>query len=238
MQLRIVAADRSHDDPAAVMLTATPQATALMPLAPVHLSAQRTIDGVRLSWIRRKRGVMPASWDISVPLGEDSEAYALDVLSGSSVVRTLYASTPNALYAAADEVTDFGGPPIESLGSAPINSLLPSAAAFPRSQRSFLEAPCSRHPTFRFPISISTKRSAKSFTTTPSLVSMRLVQLAVLDRDLASPPGFASRRPTPDRGREPDRRLDRPCLLAGRGLAGRRLALLRPERRLARLCRR
>jgi hypothetical protein len=110
MQLRIVAADRSHDDPAAVILTATPQTTALMPLAPVHLNAQRTIDGVAFSWFRRKRGVMPASWDITVPLGEDSEAYELDVMSGSTVLRTLHATAPNVLYAAADEIVDFGAP--------------------------------------------------------------------------------------------------------------------------------
>jgi hypothetical protein len=110
MQLRIVAADRGYDDPAAVALAVTPQATALKPLAPVHLNAQRTTGGVNLSWIRRKRGPMPVSWDVSVPLGEDSEAYELDVLSGTSVVRTLHTTTPNVLYAASDETADFGGP--------------------------------------------------------------------------------------------------------------------------------
>jgi hypothetical protein len=110
MQLRIVAADRSYDDPAAVALTVALQATALKPLAPVHLSAQRTGAGVSLSWMRRKRGPMPASWDVAVPLGEDSEAYELDVLSGTSVVRTLHAATPSVLYTASDETADFGGP--------------------------------------------------------------------------------------------------------------------------------
>jgi len=110
MQLRIVAADRSHGDPAAVMLTVTPQPTALMPLAPVHLSAERTAAGINLSWIRRKRGPMPASWDVAVPLGEDSEAYELDILSGAAVVRTLHTTVPSVLYAASDETADFGGP--------------------------------------------------------------------------------------------------------------------------------
>ena len=110
MQLRIVAANRSHADAAAVALEATPQTTALKPLAPVHLAARRTDGGVSLSWFRRKRGVMPASWDIAVPLGEDSEAYALDILSGSSVVRTLPATTRAVFYAASDEIADFGSP--------------------------------------------------------------------------------------------------------------------------------
>jgi hypothetical protein len=110
MQLRVVAADRSYGDPAAVALSATPQATALKPLAPVRLAAARSTDGVTFTWIRRKRGPMPASWDVTVPLGEDSEAYEIDVLSGSTVVRTLHATTPSALYAAADETADFGAP--------------------------------------------------------------------------------------------------------------------------------
>jgi hypothetical protein len=110
MELRIIAADRSHGDGAATVLNAVPQATALKPLAPVHLAARRTDDGVVLSWMRRKRGPMPASWDVAVPLGEHSEAYELDILSGASVVRTLQATTPSALYAATDEIDDFGSP--------------------------------------------------------------------------------------------------------------------------------
>jgi len=108
MQLRIVAADRDHGDAAAVAVEATPQATALKPLAPVHLSARRSGSGVDISWIRRKRGPMPASWDVAVPLGEENEAYELDIVSGTSVVRTLQAATGSVLYAAADEIADFG----------------------------------------------------------------------------------------------------------------------------------
>jgi hypothetical protein len=43
-----------------------------------------------------------------VPLGEEREAYELDVLSGSTVLRTLSAAGPSVLYAAADELADFG----------------------------------------------------------------------------------------------------------------------------------
>ena len=56
-----VVADRSYGDPAAVALTATPAATALKPLAPVRLAAARDGSGVTFSWIRRKRGPMPAA---------------------------------------------------------------------------------------------------------------------------------------------------------------------------------
>ncbi|MGH6771117.1 MAG: phage tail baseplate protein, partial [Xanthobacteraceae bacterium] len=108
MKLRVVAADRNHGDPAAVAFDVTPQTTALRPLAPVHIAARRSGERIMLTWTRRKRGVMPASWDVAVPLGEDSERYAVDILSGAAVVRTLQAAAPSALYAAADEISDFG----------------------------------------------------------------------------------------------------------------------------------
>jgi hypothetical protein len=108
MQLRVIAADRDYGDAAAVALTATPASTALRPLSPVHPRAVRTGDGVRFSWIRRTRRDGD-SWEaIEVPLGEEREAYELDVLSGSTVLGTLSAEEPSVLYPAADELADFG----------------------------------------------------------------------------------------------------------------------------------
>ncbi|NVO17971.1 MAG: glycoside hydrolase/phage tail family protein [Rhodoplanes sp.] len=108
MTLRVVAADRHHGDPSAVTVTLTPQPTALRPLAPVHLRARRTDAGVLISWIRRTRRDGD-SWNaIDVPLGEDAEAYVVDILSGTTVVRTLATPTPGVLYAAAAELADFG----------------------------------------------------------------------------------------------------------------------------------
>jgi hypothetical protein len=110
MQLRVIAAGRDHGDPATVALEATPQATALRPLSPAHLRAQRSVDGVTFTWIRRTRRDGD-SWDaLEVPLGEANEAYEFDVLDGATVRRTLTANTPSVLYAAADEVADFGAP--------------------------------------------------------------------------------------------------------------------------------
>lgn len=108
MHLRVVAAGRDYADPSTVALDVTPAATALRPLAPVHARARRTADGVRLTWIRRTRLDGHGVGLREVPLGEEREAYAIDVLSGASVVRTLSATTPEALYAAADEIADFG----------------------------------------------------------------------------------------------------------------------------------
>jgi hypothetical protein len=110
LQLRIIAADRDHGDSAALSLEATPQSTALRPLSPVHIRAARDGDGVHVSWIRRTR-IDGDSWEAQdVPLGEQLEKYQLDILSGASVMRTLETSAQGALYAAADELADFGAP--------------------------------------------------------------------------------------------------------------------------------
>ena len=109
LQLRVVMAGRDHGDLTALALSATPHATALKPLMPVHLRATRGGSGVTISWIRRTR-VDGDTWVGEVPLGEDGEQYAIDILSGSTVVRTLTTTTPSALYASADEVSDFGAP--------------------------------------------------------------------------------------------------------------------------------
>ncbi|MGL4264702.1 MAG: phage tail protein, partial [Afipia sp.] len=109
IDLRIVATGRSHDDPSALALTVTPQPTALMPLSPVHVKAVRAGDGIHVSWIRRTRRDGD-NWGVEVPLGEDTEAYTLDILSGTSVVRSMSSAAPSVLYANADELADFGTP--------------------------------------------------------------------------------------------------------------------------------
>ncbi len=107
MQLRVVASGQSHDDAAAVALEVTPGATALKPLAPVHVTAYRAGDGVHIGWIRRTR-IDGDGWGVEVPLGEEMEAYTLDILSGGTVLRTIASAVPQAIYAAADELADFG----------------------------------------------------------------------------------------------------------------------------------
>jgi len=109
LQLRIVAAGRDTGDASAVTLEATPHATSLRPLAPVHLAAKRGDDGVTFTWIRRAR-FDGDSWEGEVPLCEDHEEYNVDILSGDGVVHTLDVSSPRALYAAAAEIADFGAP--------------------------------------------------------------------------------------------------------------------------------
>jgi hypothetical protein len=74
----------------------------------VHLKARREAGGVRFSWRPRRRGLAGVSFAARPDLGEASEAYELELLSGSSVVRTLSAAAPSTLYAASDETVDFG----------------------------------------------------------------------------------------------------------------------------------
>ncbi|HZL30398.1 MAG TPA: glycoside hydrolase/phage tail family protein [Pseudolabrys sp.] len=107
LQLRVVAAGRDIGDASALALTATPHATALRPLSPVHVKASRGGSGVTIGWVRRTR-IDGDSWEGEVPLAEDSECYEIDILAGTSVVRTLSAASPSVLYASADELTDFG----------------------------------------------------------------------------------------------------------------------------------
>jgi hypothetical protein len=109
MRFRVVAAGRDHGDPSAVEIALRPATLAFQPLAPVHLKAARETDGVRFSWRPRRRGLAGVSFAARADLGEASEAYELEILSGASVVRTLSATTASALYAASDETLDFGG---------------------------------------------------------------------------------------------------------------------------------
>lgn len=110
MRLRVVAANRDHGDPSAVEIALRPRPLALQPLSPVHLHAIREAGGVRFTWRARKRGLAGVSFAARADLGEATESYELEILSGPTVVRTLAATTPSALYAASDETLDFGSP--------------------------------------------------------------------------------------------------------------------------------
>jgi hypothetical protein len=82
----------------------------LKPLSPAHVRGSRLDGDLNLTWVRRTR-VGGDSWDgIDVPLGETEERYEIDILDGSTVKRTLAATSPSAVYTAADQTADFGSP--------------------------------------------------------------------------------------------------------------------------------
>lgn len=85
----------------------------LKPLSPVYLNGSRhpsTRDWT-LTWTRRTR-VSPEWRDnVDVPIGEETEAYEIDIYDGpgyATVVRTLTASTPTVAYTSAEQIADFG----------------------------------------------------------------------------------------------------------------------------------
>jgi hypothetical protein len=84
----------------------------LRPFSPVYLHAGRDpVSGdVNLSWIRRTR-LGGDAWLSEVPLGEETEAYDVQILSGSTVLRTTRVPVPMLLYTAAQQSADFGSPP-------------------------------------------------------------------------------------------------------------------------------
>ncbi|MDJ0931836.1 hypothetical protein [Breoghania sp.] len=113
---RVVPTDRAIDDDAATSLQFAVDGVALRPFSPVHVRVRRETSGdVTLSWIRRTR-LGGDGWEqVEVPLGEDAEAYELEILAsaGGTVLRTLSLTSPEANYAAADQIADFGVLPNE-----------------------------------------------------------------------------------------------------------------------------
>ncbi len=82
------------------------------PLSPVHVRGTRAAGGeLKITWIRRTR-TGGDSWEgIDVPLGEASESYLVEVLSGAVVKRAWQVSTPLVVYSAAEQSADFGTQP-------------------------------------------------------------------------------------------------------------------------------
>jgi hypothetical protein len=82
-----------------------------LPYSPVGITGTRDgSNNLTISWIRRSR-IGGDYWSDSyetIPLGEVSEGYSVDVLNGGSVVRTISAISPTATYSAANQIADFG----------------------------------------------------------------------------------------------------------------------------------
>lgn len=85
----------------------------LQPRAPTHIVGSRaggTGSDLTLSWVRRAR--MNADWVdyVDVPLDEPAELYDVEIMNGSTVVRTFFSvTTPSQIYTAAEQTADWGG---------------------------------------------------------------------------------------------------------------------------------
>ena len=86
------------------------QGLGLKPLAPVHVRGNRAGGDVDIAWIRRTRSGGD-TWEApEVPLAEDAERYEVDILAGTTLKRTLSATSPSITYTAAQQTADFGAP--------------------------------------------------------------------------------------------------------------------------------
>lgn len=79
------------------------------PWSVCNVSGSRDISGnLSINWTRRDRS--GGAWldNADIPMSETSESYEIDVVDSCVVKRTLSANSPSVIYAAADQVTDFG----------------------------------------------------------------------------------------------------------------------------------
>lgn len=104
------AVTRMNTVQSAIEYSFTNAGVGLKPYSPVHITG--TADGsgnITITWIRRTR--IGGEWRdyVDVPLGETSEAYKVEIMSGSTVIRTISSLTSaTCTYTAAQQVTDFG----------------------------------------------------------------------------------------------------------------------------------
>jgi hypothetical protein len=94
-------------------LAFTPRGIGRRPYSVTHVSQPwkfaRAPGDLTISWKRRTRAPAGDSWDaIEVPLFEESEAYEVDILDGTSIKRTLATNTTNVVYTGAHQTADWG----------------------------------------------------------------------------------------------------------------------------------
>lgn len=98
---------------AAATVTKSVRGRAEKPYAPASVAGSRDgSNNLTITWLRRTR--VGGEWldgSGTVPVSEAAEAYEVDVMNGSTVVRTIAGlSSATAAYSAANQTTDFGSP--------------------------------------------------------------------------------------------------------------------------------
>jgi hypothetical protein len=77
------------------------------PFSPVHVTGSRDgSNNLTINWIRRTRLPTAGLGGGPAPLGEETEAYEVDVMAGAIVKRTISVASPTASYAAAQQLSD------------------------------------------------------------------------------------------------------------------------------------
>jgi hypothetical protein len=81
----------------------------LTPLSPVAVRGSRNLSGdLTISWTRRTRAPRSFLGKELAPLQEASEQYEVDILDGSTVVRTITSTSESVTYTASEQQNDFG----------------------------------------------------------------------------------------------------------------------------------
>jgi hypothetical protein len=82
-----------------------------LPLAPVHLRAQRhSGDDIALDWVRCSRADGDGWGAGEAPLEHLPERYRVTLRNGATVLRSFETAGAEAVYSAAQQAADFGGP--------------------------------------------------------------------------------------------------------------------------------
>ena len=110
---RIGPASRPVSDETYVAQAFTPEGVGLRPFSIAHVEqpwrTPRTPGDLTIRWTRRSRALAADSWGgLEVPLGEEQEAYEVEILEGATVKRVLSTTATSALYTAAQQTADWG----------------------------------------------------------------------------------------------------------------------------------
>ena len=112
---RIGPASRPVSDETYVAQAFTPVGVGLRPFSVAHVEqpwrTPRTPGDLTIRWTRRSRALAADSGGgLEVQLAEELEAYEVEILDGATVKRVLSTSTTSAVYTAAQQTADWGGP--------------------------------------------------------------------------------------------------------------------------------
>lgn len=89
----------------AVAETVTNTGVSLKPFSPAYVRGSRDgSNNLTVTWMRRSRYIGGPLW--ALPVFEESESYEVDVMSGSTVLRTISSSSETASYSAAEQTAD------------------------------------------------------------------------------------------------------------------------------------
>jgi hypothetical protein len=106
---RIGAAGKSFSDDFFDTVKAIGGVQALKPLSPVHLKAERLSNNDLLfGWIRRGRADADSWLGEEIPLGEEREAYQVEIWRSDVLVRSVQVQAASWIYPGADRLSDLG----------------------------------------------------------------------------------------------------------------------------------